>query len=82
MKRSNKRKINRRNVIKNESNKIYSRKFARNFLKNMFNTNEIQIKWRSQQVKLVGNKAFLVEYKATNRKHIQLKDIFDDGIKR
>jgi hypothetical protein len=81
MKRSNKRKINRRNVIKNEITSIYSRKFARNFMKNKFNTNEIQLHWRSQQIKLIGNKAFLVEYKATNRKHIQLKEVFDAGIK-
>jgi len=80
MKRSNKRKINRRNVIKNEITPVFFRKFARNFMKNKFNTNEIQLHWRSQQIKLIGNKAFLVEYKATNRKHIGLKEIFDAGL--
>jgi len=77
MERSEKRKINRRNLIKNEITPIYSRKFARNFMKNKFNTNEIQLHWRSQQIKLIGNKAFLVEYKATTRSHIQLKDIYN-----
>lgn len=81
MKRSEKRKINRRNIIKNEGNKIYFREFARNFLKNKVNTNKIQFEWRSQQVKLIGPKTFLVEYKATNRKHIGLKEIFDAGVK-
>ena len=81
MKRSNKRKINRRNVIKNEITPVFFRKFARNKMKRKSNTNEIQLKWRSQQVKLIGNKAFLVEYKATTRKHIQLKEIFNAGMK-
>jgi 3-isopropylmalate dehydratase small subunit len=82
MKRSEKRKINRRNLIKNEITPIYSRKFARNFLKNMFNTNKIQVKWRSQRIKLIGNKAFLVEYNDTTRSHIILKEVFDAGIKK
>jgi 3-isopropylmalate dehydratase small subunit len=81
MKRSNKRKINRRNVIKNEIIPVFFRKFARNFMKNKFNTNEIQLHWRSQQIKLIGAKTFLLEYKATTRKHPRLKELYDVGIK-
>jgi hypothetical protein len=77
MKRSIKRKINRRNIIKNEGNKIYLRKFARNFMKNKFNTNEIKSEWRIARIKEIGEKPFLVEFKATTGKHIRLKEIYE-----
>jgi hypothetical protein len=77
MKRSIKRKINRRNIIKNERNTIYYRKFARIFTKNKFNTNEIQFEWRTKRIKEIGAKAFLVEFKNTTGKHIRLKEIYE-----
>jgi hypothetical protein len=42
MKRSNKRKINRKNVVKSEIIPIYSRSLARNKMKRKSGTNELK----------------------------------------
>jgi len=77
MKRSNKRKINRKNVVKSEIIPIYLRSLARNKMKRKSGTNEIKTDWRAKRIKEIGAKEFLVEFKNTTGKHIRLKEIYE-----